>query len=127
ANQSMKDNFSTQAGLYAQFRPSYPKEMIDYIVSQVTDKETALDVATGNGQVAGALSEHFKKVFATDISQKQLDNAIKKDNIVYSVSPAEKTDFNAQTFDLVTVAQAIHWFDFDAFYKEIYRILKPNG
>ena len=123
----MKDNFSTQAGLYAQFRPSYPKEMIDYVVSQVADKETALDVATGNGQVAGALSEHFKKVFATDISQKQLDNAIKKDNIVYRVSAAENTDFDANTFDLITVAQAIHWFDFDVFYKEIHRILKPNG
>ena len=123
----MKDNFSTQAGQYAKFRPSYPKEMIEYIVSQVNNRELALDVATGNGQVAVLLSGYFAKVFANDISQKQLDNAAKKENITYSVSSAEKTKFDDNSFDLITVAQAIHWFDFDAFYKEVYRILKPDG
>lgn len=123
----MKDNFSTQAGQYAKFRPSYPKEMIEYIVSQVNNRELALDVATGNGQVAVLLSGYFAKVFANDISQKQLDNAAKKENITYSVSSAEKTKFDYNSFDLITVAQAIHWFDFDAFYKEVYRILKPDG
>ncbi len=123
----MKDNFSKQAADYSKFRPQYPQEMIDYIVSFVTCKSVALDVATGNGQVAHKLSSSFEKVYATDISQKQLDNAIQTDNIIYSKQPAENTSFENKKFDLIVVAQAIHWFDFDAFYKEVYRILKPNG
>jgi len=123
----MKDNFSKQAVAYSKFRPEYPDEMIDYIVSFVKDKTTALDIATGNGQVAHALSKHFEFVYATDISKKQLQNAIQDKNIIYKKEPAEKTSFDNHQFDLITVAQGIHWFDFDDFYKEIYRTLKPEG
>lgn len=123
----MKDNFSKQAVDYSKFRPQYPEEMIECIISFVNTKSTALDVATGNGQVAHKLSNYFEKVFAIDISQKQLDNAIKADNIIYSKESAEETSFKNQQFDLIVVAQAVHWFDFEKFYKEIYRILKPKG
>lgn len=123
----MKDNFSTQAEGYSKYRPYYPAEMIAYIASFVENKQCALDVATGNGQVAGELAKHFKQVYATDISEKQLENAVKADTIIYKAESAEQTSFGENQFDLITVAQAIHWFDFDAFYKEVYRILKPDG
>lgn len=123
----MKDNFSVQAEDYSKFRPHYPPEMLEYIVSFVKNRDCALDVATGNGQVAAALAGYFKKVYATDISAKQLENAIKKDTIIYKQESAEHTGFANGMFDLITVAQAIHWFDFDAFYKEVSRILKPGG
>ena len=123
----MKDNFSKQAIDYSKFRPQYPEEIIEYIISFVNNKSTALDIATGNGQVAHKLSAYFKKVYATDISQKQLDNAIQAENVIYSKEPAENTSFENQKFDLIVVAQAVHWFDFEVFYKEIYRILKPDG
>lgn len=123
----MKDNFSVQAGAYSQYRPYYPQEMTDYIISFVNNKDSALDVATGNGQVAFKLADDFKDVYATDISEKQLENAVRKENIQYSNQPAENTSFADGSFDLITVAQAIHWFDFDAFYKEVYRLLKPDG
>ena len=123
----MKDNFSAQAKAYAQFRPYYPPEMIAYIASLTTNKDAALDVATGNGQVAAQLANYFKDVYGTDISEKQLQNATPAPNITYKVERAEETGFGESQFDLITVAQAIHWFDFDAFYKEVYRILKPDG
>lgn len=123
----MKDNFSAQADAYSQFRPHYPKEMIDYIVGFVHDNKTALDLATGNGQVAVQLANHFDRVYATDISEKQLQNAQIRPNVFYSKQLAEYTDFDDRQFDLITVAQAIHWFRFAEFYKEIYRILKPEG
>ena len=123
----MKDNFSKQAVAYSKFRPEYPDAMIDYIVSFIKDKTAALDIATGNGQVANALSKHFELVYATDISDNQLQNAVQAGNIIYKKEPAEKTSFDNQQFDLITVAQGIHWFSFDDFYKEIYRILKPEG
>jgi len=123
----MKDNFSQQAAAYSQFRPHYPNEMIAYIVDLVGNKNQALDVATGNGQVASQLAAHFNQVQATDISEKQLANAVKIENIHYQLQAAEKTDFADKQFDLISVAQAIHWFEFADFYKEIYRILKPDG
>lgn len=123
----MKDHFSQQAAAYAQFRPHYPDAMVDYVVAFARHKGSALDVATGNGQVAEKLARHFDTVYATDISEKQLANAVQKPNIIYRREAAENTGFGNCQFDLVTVAQAIHWFHFEAFYKEIFRILKPDG
>jgi ubiquinone/menaquinone biosynthesis C-methylase UbiE len=123
----MKDNFSTQAVQYAQNRPQYPDALIDYICSFANGREKALDLATGNGQVARKLAGKFDSVFATDISQKQLDNAFAADNIHYKLERAENTTFEDNAFDLVTVAQAVHWFDFSIFYKELYRVIKPDG
>jgi ubiquinone/menaquinone biosynthesis C-methylase UbiE len=123
----MKDNFSKQAAEYSKFRPQYPDELIDYVVSFVKNKSTALDIATGSGQVAQKLSRFFETVYAIDISQSQIDNAVPVENIIYKVASAENTFFRHHEFDLITVAQAVHWFDFDSFYKEIYRVLKPDG
>ena len=123
----MKDNFSQHSKEYAQFRPHYPMELFTHLLSLVKEKNTALDCGTGNGQVAGVLADHFREVYATDISQPQIDQAIQKPNIHYSVLPAEKTSFAAKQFDLITVAQAIHWFRFTDFYAEVNRMLKSGG
>ena len=123
----MKDNFSKQATTYAQFRPNYPDDLFDFILQNVDNKQIAWDCATGNGQAAKILAPHFDTIYATDISQKQLDNAVQADNIFYSLGKAEKTDFTEGVFDLITVAQAIHWFDFDKFYAEVRRVAKPNA
>lgn len=123
----MKDNFSKQSAIYARYRPTYPHKLYDFILSQVANKEAAWDCGTGNGQAAKELSKSFAKVFATDISQKQIDNAVQTGNIFYSVQPAEQTDFPGNSFDLVAVAQALHWFRFDEFFKEVKRVTKPGG
>ncbi len=123
----MKDNFSHQADVYAQYRPGYPKELFEYILGFVKEKDLAWDCGTGNGQSALQLSGYFKKIFATDISQKQLNNAAAKENIIYALEPAEKTSLTDKTVDLITVAQAIHWFKFDAFYAEVKRVAKPGA
>lgn len=123
----MKDNFSDKSELYAKFRPSLPIELFDYLIELVPSRETAWDCATGNGQSAYLLSNFFKKVYATDISEEQLKNAAQSSNIHYSQQPAESTDFEYNFFDLIVVSQAIHWFDFDLFFKEVKRVLKPNG
>ena len=123
----MKDNFSNQASQYSKFRPHYPEALINHVLSFVKHKDTALDVATGNGQVAIALSRQFHTVYATDISENQLLHAPQIINIIYKNQSAESTDFHYNQFDLITVAQAVHWFDFNTFYAEVYRILKPNG
>lgn len=123
----MKDNFSAIAKQYASFRPEYPDAMMAHILSFVPYREEALDMATGNGQVAQKLGNYFTRVSGIDISKEQLEHTAKGANISYSVQSAEKTTFRAHQFDLITVAQAIHWFDFEMFHREVHRILKPDG
>lgn len=123
----MKDNFSKRSDLYARFRPGYPRQLFDFLLPLVPDKKAAWDCGTGNGQVAVKLSMYFKEVYATDLSSAQIENAHKKENIFYSVEAAEKTLFPRNKFDLITVAQAIHWFELNGFYKEAHRTLKPGG
>ena len=123
----MKDNFSHQSADYANFRPQYPKEIFDEIKTRLKSSTCAWDCATGNGQVAKELSKFFEDVKATDISKNQLNQAPKLANINYSVQTAEKVDFPDNSFDLITVAQAIHWFNFDKFYTEVKRTLKNDG
>ena len=122
-----KDLFSKQSDLYARYRPTYPKELYDHILSFVKEKNTAWDCATGNGQAAVVLADHFKKVIATDISASQIEKAILKENIEYLVCPAESTPFEENTFDLVTVAQAYHWINWKEFKKEVVRVSKPGA
>ncbi len=123
----MKDRFSTQASGYAQFRPSYPEVLFDFLFDNCQNFDNAWDCATGNGQMAAVIAERFRQVDATDISENQLKNAAQKPNIRYQLGRAESTNFPDQLFDLVTVGQAAHWFDFEQFYPEVRRVLKPGG
>lgn len=122
----IKDRFSNHAKQYAIFRPTYPKELYDCIFSHVKKFDTAWDCGTGNGQVARDLSTRFKVVEATDISEQQLANAYKAENIFYTKAD-EKTNFSDAHFDLITVAQAIHWFNISEFFKEAKRVAKKDA
>jgi len=122
-----KDRFSSQSRSYAAFRPGYPQTLYDFIMKHVKGNQAAWDCACGNGQVAQDLAGRFEKVYATDISENQVANAIKKHNIIYSIAPAEKTSFPGKQFDLVTVGQALHWLDRPAFFNEVRRVSKPGG
>lgn len=124
---AVKDNFSHNSQNYAQFRPSYPDEVFTFLETVLTGKERVWDCATGNGQVAIKLAGLFDEVQATDLSENQLKNAVSNPKIHYSQQFAEQTDFPESSFDCVTVGQAIHWFDFEKFYLEVKRTLKPNG
>src|ERR1700712_3354905 len=103
-----KDLFSRQTAAYARYRPTYPRELYEYIMSFVKTRDAVWDCGTGNGQAAAILSEYFQQVKATDISARQLAAAKPQHNIEYILSPAEHSSFYDRTFDLVTVAQAYH-------------------
>lgn len=123
----MKDNFSTRSAEYARFRPGYPPQLFDFLFGLCDHFDCAWDCATGNGQIAVVLAERFRKVEATDISENQLGNALQKPNVHYGVGTAESPSFPDHIFDLVTVGQAAHWFDFEKFYPAVRRVLKPGG
>lgn len=122
-----KDLFSDQSKAYATFRPTYPPELYECIFTHLNGTSAAWDCATGNGQVARYLANHFDSVYATDISANQIAEAFHAQNIFYSVGPSEKSAFNDDQFDLITVAQALHWFDVSQFYQEVNRTAKPGG
>jgi SAM-dependent methyltransferase len=124
---SFKDHFSAQAAEYAKFRPRYPRELFRYLASIAPANGVAWDCATGNGQAAVELAEEFERVIATDASEKQVANAEAHPRVDYRVAPAERSGFPAHSVDLVTVAQALHWFDLDRFYAEVKRVLRPQG
>ncbi len=122
-----KDYFSTQSSIYSKYRPSYPRELFEYLASISPSKNIAWDCATGSGQAAIGLAEFFESVIATDASEQQLKNAKLHPKVKYKLSKAEETDFPAEYFDLITVAQALHWLDISKFFKEVKRVLKPGG
>lgn len=121
------DNFSAGSGNYSLFRPSSPPEIFDFLYAHTNRFERVWDCGTGNGQVAAVLAQRFERVTATDISQKQVDEAPRLANVDYLIERAEHTSIRSVSVDLVTVAQAIHWFDFIEFYKEVRRVCKPGG
>ena len=123
----IQDNFSKQSDVYKKYRPIYPRELYDEILQLTKEQGSCWDCGTGNGQVALELSKHFKKVYATDISKNQISKADKGNNIIYSVERSEQTSFKTDQFDLITVAQAIHWFDLIGFNKEVYRVAKNKA
>lgn len=123
----MKDRFSSQAHLYVKYRPQYPPELFELIMQHCPLHGKAWDCGTGNGQIAQTLAHLFKDVYATDISIAQLQQAKQHPRIHYSQQAAEQTNFPNAFFDLVIVAQAIHWFNFDDFYRELTRTIKRGG
>ena len=126
-----KDYFSGASEAYAQYRPDYPNELFTYLASLTQKHETAWDCATGTGQTAKNLSTLYETVIATDASQTQITQAkrllSKTNNISFKVTRAEDTKIAGNSIDLLTVSQAMHWFDLKTFSAEVDRVLRPGG
>ena len=124
---TFKDHFSRQSGHYAAHRPGYPAELYEWLARQTQAHERVWDCATGSGQAAIDLVAHFAHVVASDASAAQVTNHLDHERIDYLVALAEAAPLANRSCDLVTVAQAVHWFDFERFFAEVRRVLKPGG
>lgn len=122
-----KDHFSDHALQYAAARPHYPDALIDHVSSQATAHDLAWDVATGNGQAAIGLARHFAEVHASDASIDQIRAAEPCPGVCFACEPAEHCSLPDHSVDLITVAQAAHWFDHDRFYAEVRRVARPGA
>lgn len=122
-----KDHFSGHAHAYAQARPDYPAALFDWLARQAPWHDLALDVGCGNGQCAYALTRHFEAVHATDPSATQIAAARPHPRLRYRVEPAERIAERDHSIALLSVAQALHWFDFAAFFAEARRVLQRDG
>jgi len=122
-----KDYFSTASDDYKRFRPQYPEALYQYLATIAPSTQLAFDVGCGNGQASKQLAQQFEHVRASDASATQVEHAIPTANVTYHVSPAEQIQSADNSVDLVTVAQAIHWFRHPDFFAEVDRVLKPQG
>jgi SAM-dependent methyltransferase len=124
---SFADHFSGAASDYASYRPRYPGPLFQWLAQQVPDRQRVWDCGTGSGQAAVALAPYFHEVVASDPSVAQLAHASRGDNVRYVAMTAERAALADDTVSLVTVAQALHWFDRPAFFAETRRVLVPGG
>ncbi|MFZ8984392.1 MAG: class I SAM-dependent methyltransferase [Steroidobacteraceae bacterium] len=121
------DHFSGHADLYARLRPGYPPSLFDFLSAAAPGDALAIDVGTGNGQAARELASRFARVVATDASAAQLQHAPSLPNVTYRQNLAQLTGEEAGSCQLLTAAQAAHWFDWPAFGAEVRRVLAPGG
>jgi SAM-dependent methyltransferase len=124
---SYHDHFSGHAQAYARYRPDYPSELFDFLATLAPRREFALDCATGSGQAAWGLAQHFSQVIACDASLAQLRTARPHAKIFYIANLAEQLALSDHSVDLVVAAQAAHWFDLERFHVEVRRVLRPRG
>jgi SAM-dependent methyltransferase len=127
ASGSFKDHFSGHSSAYAAYRPGYPPELFAQLAALSPQRQRAWDCATGNGQAAIGLADHFAHIVATDASVKQLGSRRQHARIDYCAGLAEAAPLTNACCDLVTVAQSVHWFRFESFYAEARRVLKAGG
>ncbi len=121
------DHFSVTADAYARFRPRYPQALLARLAALAPSSACCWDVATGSGQAALALAEHFDLVVATDASAQQIACAGAHPRVEYRVEEAEHSSLAAASVDLITVAAALHWLALPAFYAEVRRVARPDA
>lgn len=124
---TFRDHFSAQAADYARFRPTYPPALFAWLTSLTARHDLAWDCGTGSGQAALALADSFARVHATDASRAQLAHAGPHPRVQYVAANERTSGLAPGSADLVTAAQAFHWFDAAAFFAECARVLRPGG
>lgn len=124
---SFHDHFSGISAVYAKFRPKYPDALFEFLARVAPARDSVWDAGTGSGQAAVGLARHFTRVIATDPSPQQIEQAEPTENVEYRVASAEASGLAAQSMDLVTAAQALHWFDPPRFWAEARRVLRARG
>ena len=124
---SFRDHFAFAAGSYASFRPSYPDALFQWLATTTRRRDRAWDCGTGSGQAAAALAGLYGDVVATDPSLLQLASAVRVTGVCYAAMTAEASALAEGSVDLITVAQALHWFDRPHFFEEVDRVLARGG
>ncbi|UTA50617.1 class I SAM-dependent methyltransferase [Deinococcus radiodurans] len=115
------------AGRYAAGRPAFHLLVLSRLAPHLTGRELGADVACGTGLSSAALAELVGEVRAFDASAAMLAEAAPHPRVTYAQAPAEALPLADGVLDVMTVAQAFHWFDHAAFLAEARRTLKPGG
>lgn len=122
-----EEKFTGKADVYDRYRPSYPAELIQWLWEK-TQAETVADIGAGTGIFTKCLSAKPWEITAVEPNADMLEKLRKNLSGIEIVNaPAEDTGMPSVSVDLVTAAQAFHWFDKKKFAAECKRIFTPNG
>ena len=124
---TFKDHFSGAATGYAAHRPVYPRAVAEALAERSPGRRLAWDAGCGSGQLSVVLADVFEQVVATDASAAQIAQAVPHPRLRYAVAPAEATGLPDGSVDCAVAAQAAHWFDLEAYYREVRRVSRPGG
>lgn len=124
---SQRNWFSAGGSNYAQYRPRYPAELAAFLAGLVSDRQSALDVGCGNGQLTCLLADYFESVTGTDPSEAQINSAVPHERVIYHCTAAEALPRDGKQYNLITAAQAAHWFQLEQFYREVRRVAAPEA
>lgn len=124
---SGEDHFSVLADVYVGHRPRYPNSWLQQLAALCPRRGRALDCACGSGQATTALALYYDQVIACDASFAMLSRMHAPRNVWPVTAIAESLPFETTSVDLITVAQALHWFDANRFFAEARRLLRPGG
>lgn len=128
-----ENKFDNKGKIYAKARPGYPDDMFRHLMNNgiISNHTVAADIGSGTGIFTERLCNYVSKVFAVEPNDDMRAVAemsfAKKKNIISIKGTAENTALECNSINFVTVAQAFHWFDKEAFKKECKRILKIDG
>ncbi len=124
---AFKDHFSSGSANYAAFRPSYPAALAEWLAGRAPARGLCWDCGCGTGQFSTVIAAEMAHVEATDASAAQVEQAKPHPKVTYRAAPAEASGLPDSCADLITAAQAAHWFDLPAFYAEAKRVGKPGA
>ena len=128
--------FAGQGADYDRLRPGYPDAVLDAMLAPLAGSAPtlrAIDLGAGTGKLSSALAERGLEVTAVDTSEAMLEVArargrtIAAGSLSTHLARAEETGLPAASAELVTVAQAWHWFDAEEASAEVARLLAPGG
>ncbi len=125
--ENFKDYFSHDSQNYLKYRPQYPIQLFDYLNSLTQHHNLAYDFGCGNGQASITLAKYYQEVIGIDGSSNQIANAISHPQVKYKIALAHNSGLKSKSSDLITVVNALHWFQIDLFFTEVKRLLKDNG
>lgn len=126
------ERFSNRAATYDQYRPGYPRELLDYLRDEwgITPKHKVADIGSGTGLLTRLFLENGNVTYAVEPNgeMRAVADRLLSDyaNYVSVGGSAEKTALPTATIDLITAGTAFHWFGDEA-RTEFQRILRPDG
>lgn len=126
-------DFGKTSQMYGQYRDIYPEELYKKLheLGIGVNGSAWLDLGTGTGVIPRGLAKYGANIVATDISEQQIEQAIKLsknfDNIKYEIKSAEDIDYEKNSFDAITACQCFWYFDPEIIVPKIKSLLKPGG
>jgi ubiquinone/menaquinone biosynthesis C-methylase UbiE len=122
--------FSAAADVYERARPSYPSAAVEWLSQRVGLHEgrTVVDVGAGTGKLTRLLVPTGARVIAVEPLPEMLAKLVEAvPGTEAMLGSAESLPLADNSADVVTVAQAFHWFDLDRALPELQRVLRPGG